>query len=165
MTKATGSQEQSAAAPLSYHDAMQILRIVKSTQNCASIRLKFADTTISLERESPAAPVVHDDCANLSPTPTTGGADRHSANRCGASQYADLRAPMVGFFQHLDGADGTALKIGSQVRATDAIGMIRAQQFSEPMLAATSGELVALLVEDGGFVEYGQIVARVKLAD
>jgi biotin carboxyl carrier protein len=172
MTKSTDSREQSAAAPLSYHDAMQILNIVKSTQNCSSIRLKFAGTTISLERDplpaSAIPPAVSDERVTRLPAATqataTGGAVAPDTNGSAASQFADIKAPMVGFFHHPDGADGSvALEVGVQVRPTDAIGMIKARRFSEPVLAAVSGELMELLVEHADFVEYGQIVARVKL--
>lgn len=69
-----------------------------------------------------------------------------------------IAAPAVGFFKAVAGA-------GAKVSAQAQIGVIEAPGRTTPVLALGEGTLVRLLVEPGGFVQYGQALADFEPAE
>jgi len=67
--------------------------------------------------------------------------------RSDAHVSTDIASPAVGIFRAVG---------GDRVPADGCIGQIEAPQKSTPVLAASGARIVARLVSDGAFVEYGQ---------
>lgn len=68
-----------------------------------------------------------------------------------------VRAPRIGLFH-------SEASVGSHVEADTVIGRIATFRTTTSVKAGQAGTLAALLVRDGGFVEYGQSLARIELA-
>ena len=67
-----------------------------------------------------------------------------------------LAAPMVGLFHHLP----APLRYGTAVGVGQTVGHIESMKLMNDVLAEQAGQIVEVLVEDGGAVEYGQPLFR-----
>ncbi len=67
-----------------------------------------------------------------------------------------LAAPMVGLFHHLPSPP----RYGMTVSAGQLVGHIESMKLMNDVLAEQAGQVVEVLVEDGGAVEYGQPLFR-----
>lgn len=87
-----------------------------------------------------------------------GSTDTATGKIAGSGAEAALvPAPRVGFFR-------LAIAPGSDVGADTVIGSIKAFRKTISVKAGHAGTITAVLVPDGAFVEYGQALARVKIA-
>jgi acetyl-CoA carboxylase biotin carboxyl carrier protein len=157
--------------PLTYFDALQILQIVKSTEKCQSVRLRFGDMKISLERVSTdqgaraeeLPPIAEPGAPATAIWPSAPVVEADSGLGAAAGEDVDITAPMVGFFHRWSGPGGAIhVQVGDMVQATDTIGIVKAMGISKPIVAGVSGRVTEVLVADAGFVEYGKAVLRVK---
>lgn len=72
----------------------------------------------------------------------------------------DIVSPVVGYYR----TGTTPLKVGTGIRKGDAIASIHALGISNDLEAPFSGEVVEVLVRNEQAVEYGQVLARVKVS-
>jgi acetyl-CoA carboxylase biotin carboxyl carrier protein len=74
----------------------------------------------------------------------------------------DIRAPMLGTFYGAP-KPGAApfVAVGSEVGPDSVVGIVEVMKLMNSIPAATSGEVVEILVGDGALVEYGQVLMRV----
>lgn len=98
-----------------------------------------------------AAPVV----ANAEPTAPTAGSSSSSAG--------NVPSPMVGTAYHspAPGAD-PFVKVGDMVKAGDTIMIIEAMKTMNQIPAPASGKVVAILVDDGQPVEFGEQLLHIE---
>lgn len=156
---------------LTYVDALQILQLVKCTESCESVRLRFGELMIDVERAStgtsmPATQslrMASPHAVTSSVQPSMPVVDNNQVPDATAGEDVNIIAPSVGFF-HLCSETGETLhvQVGDLVHATDMVGIVKAMGVLEPILAGISGRVTEILVTDAGFVEYGQPVLRVK---
>ena len=74
-----------------------------------------------------------------------------------------LRSPMVGTFYAAPNPDaGPFVKVGSRVSAGDTLCLVEAMKMFNQIEAEFSGEVVALLVEDGQPVEFDEPLFVIK---
>lgn len=67
-----------------------------------------------------------------------------------------LAAPMVGLFHHLP----SPLRYGTAIQVGQIVGHIESMKLMNDVLAEEAGQIVEVLVEDTGAVEYGQPLFR-----
>ncbi len=67
-----------------------------------------------------------------------------------------LAAPMVGLFHHLP----APLRYGTTIAVGQVVGHIESMKLMNDVLAEQAGQIVEVLVEDAGAVEYGQPLFR-----
>ena len=72
----------------------------------------------------------------------------------------DIVSPVVGYYR----TGTTPLKVGTGIRKGDAIASILALGISNDLESPFSGEVVEVLVRNEQAVEYGQVLARVKVS-
>lgn len=78
------------------------------------------------------------------------------------SSTAHVVAPLLGMFQAAAGPNAPALaQPGTRVEADTIIGFIRVMQKLTPVNAGMRGTVAKVLVQDGQFVEYGQVLLRI----
>ncbi|MAK55485.1 MAG: acetyl-CoA carboxylase, biotin carboxyl carrier protein [Pusillimonas sp.] len=79
------------------------------------------------------------------------------------AKVVDLCAPMLGTFysRPKPGAD-PFVTVGSKLAPDTTIGIIEVMKLMNSIPAQMSGEVVEICVSDGGFVEYGQVLMRVR---
>ncbi len=80
-----------------------------------------------------------------------------------SAKVVDLCAPMLGTFysRPKPGAD-PFVTVGSKLAPDTTIGIIEVMKLMNSIPAEVSGEIVEICVSDGGFVEYGQVLMRVR---
>lgn len=67
-----------------------------------------------------------------------------------------LLAPMVGLFHHLP----APVRYGMNIAAGQVVGAIESMKLMNDVLSEYAGQVVEVLVEDGGAVEYGRPLFR-----
>jgi acetyl-CoA carboxylase biotin carboxyl carrier protein len=72
-----------------------------------------------------------------------------------------ILAPMVGIFHSVE----PYLSAGSHVESGQVVGTIESMRLMNDLSTEISGEVHAILVEDGMAVEYGQPILRIRVAD
>lgn len=70
----------------------------------------------------------------------------------------DIKSPLVGYYREV----GSLLKVGNKIEAGTIVAAISALGLMTEVEATQSGEVVEVLVQPDGPVEYGQVLARVK---
>lgn len=95
------------------------------------------------------------------PASAAGGGDNRSAADADAAALPAaepvlLLAPMVGLFHHLPAPP----RYGMGIAEGQVVGHIESMKLMNDVLAEQAGQVVEVLVEDGGPVEYGQPLFR-----
>src|SRR5579862_8705393 len=75
------------------------------------------------------------------------------------SAVKEITAPLVGYYQPA----AKPMAVGQRVEVGDVVGVISALGLANDVEATTSGEVTRVLVEAGQSVEFGQVLAEVKL--
>ena len=71
-----------------------------------------------------------------------------------------LTAPVVGYYRQ----PASPLTVGSLVKPGQVVGEVVALGIANEIVAEVEGEVTEVLVEDGAALEYGQLLAKVKLS-
>jgi len=82
-----------------------------------------------------------------------------------AKDVVEIVSPMVGTFYRAQSPESEPfVSVGSKVQEDTVVGVIEAMKVMNAIKAEVSGEIVAILVENGEAVEYGQPLFAVKPA-
>jgi acetyl-CoA carboxylase biotin carboxyl carrier protein len=160
---------------LTYRDAVDILRVVKDSENCDSLEFEFGDMKFSLTRSGaggqvaapvprpmPAAPVtpaaaaVPAPAAAVAPAPAPAAPPKPAAAGTDAG-HVTITAPMLGIF--FAAATPTAppfVKPGDTVAGGDTVGLIEVMKLFTPITAGVYGKVVKVIAVNGTLVEFGQ---------
>lgn len=105
-------------------------------------------------------------------TPAGGGASKAAANTTSPGQtagaeedanYTLIKSPMVGTFYSAANPDAAPfVKVGDQVGPETTVCIVEAMKVFNEIPAECSGKIVAVLVQNGDAVEYGQPLFRVQ---
>ncbi len=156
---------------LTYQDVVEVLRIARESQSCASLDLAIGDMKLSLTRAGSAdvsapaavastmiavAPVTAVPAAapTTPPAPALAAAD---------ANYKEVKAPMLGIFYRSPSPGAPAfVNEGDTVKADDTIGLIEAMKLFAPVTAGVAGRIVQIVAEDAVLVEHGQPLMLVE---
>jgi acetyl-CoA carboxylase biotin carboxyl carrier protein len=157
---------------LSHDDVTRLLQLLDASQFDA-LELEADGVKLSLRRRgagagpdasAPAsasttasAPAPHGKAASASVPPIA------RAPAAAAEGLLDICAPMLGTFYGAP-KPGAApfVSVGSVVGPDTVVGIVEVMKLMNSVPAATSGEVVEILVADGALVEYGQVLMRVR---
>jgi acetyl-CoA carboxylase biotin carboxyl carrier protein len=79
-----------------------------------------------------------------------------------ASRMLVIKSPMVGTFYQASGPDSPAfIKVGDRIGPEKTVCIIEAMKVFNEIPAGVSGQVVAILVENGAAVEFGQPLIKV----
>jgi acetyl-CoA carboxylase biotin carboxyl carrier protein len=79
------------------------------------------------------------------------------------STIHEIISPMVGTFYSASGADAAPfVRIGDRVEADTVVCVLEAMKLFNEVTANVSGEITEIVVDEGQFVEYGQLLFRVR---
>ena len=99
------------------------------------------------------------------PAVTPAVAANDSANEEQASNYLEVKSPMVGtFYRSASPEKGPFVKVGDSIGNDDTVCLIEAMKLFNEVKAELSGRIVKVMVEDASPVEYGQVLFLVEPA-
>jgi acetyl-CoA carboxylase biotin carboxyl carrier protein len=83
-----------------------------------------------------------------------------ASNEPKSNGFLDIKAPLVGYYNQAK----PALEAGKSVSKGDVVAVITALGLDNDVESPHSGEVAEVLVADGDPVQFGQVIARVKVS-
>jgi len=139
------------------HDDVQRLLQLLDASHFEEMRLEIGDIKLNLRRGS-ALPVASETAA-----PAAAASAEQAPAAAPADGLVDIRAPLLGNF-YLAPKPGAEpfVRPGTRVDEDTVIGIIEVMKLMNPVPAGLRGEVVEVRVRDGQFVEYGQLLMRLR---
>jgi acetyl-CoA carboxylase biotin carboxyl carrier protein len=149
-----------ASNPGDIFDVKKVRRLIElmKEHDLSELDLKQADNRVRLRRggevvtyTAPAAPVARP------AGPAAGGGEPAAADRT-----VVIKSPMVGTFYKASGPDAAPfVKVGDRIGPEKTVCIVEAMKVFNEIPAGVSGQVVAILVENGAPVEFGQPLIKV----
>ena len=157
-------------------DVRKIRRLVElmKEHDLSELDLRQGETRIQLRRSAepavtashaaPAPPVAPATKAETKPAePPEAGASEEAAP---AGNVIEITSPMVGtFFTAPDPDSPPFVKVGDHVGPETTVCIVEAMKLFNQIPAGVSGKIVAVLVDGGEPVEFGQPMFRVEVSE
>jgi acetyl-CoA carboxylase biotin carboxyl carrier protein len=142
---------------LTHEDVQRILELLDRSQ-FDELHLETGGLKLTLRRGGQAT---------NGPTSASPGAANETAAappaREASPDHTVIRAPLLGTFYRAPkpGAD-PFVAVGTQVDHDTVVGIIEVMKLMNSVAAGVRGRIVEIFAGDGQFVEYGQVLMRVK---
>lgn len=146
-------------APGDIFDVKKVRKLIElmKEHDLSELDLKQADNRVRIRRggevvaySAPAAPVAR-------PAAPAGGGEPAAPDRS-----VVIKSPMVGTFYKASGPDSPAfVKVGDRIGPEKTVCIVEAMKVFNEIPAGVSGQVVAILVENGAPVEFGQPLIKV----
>ena len=157
------------SSPSDIFDVRKIRRLVElmKEHDLTEMDLRQGEMRIQLRRNSDlpaAAPVIERTVAPAAPAPGGSAAAKVPAAEAPPAEehIAVIKSPMVGTFYTASDPDSPAyVKVGDHVGPETTVCIVEAMKVFNQIPAEVSGKIVAVLIESGEAVEYGQPVFKV----
>jgi acetyl-CoA carboxylase biotin carboxyl carrier protein len=150
-----------ASNPGDIFDVKKVRRLIElmKEHDLSELDLKHADNRVRIRRggevvaySAPTAPIAR-------PPAAGGGAGGEPA---AAERTVVIKSPMVGTFYKASGPDAAPfVKVGDRIGAEKTVCIVEAMKVFNEIPAGVSGQVVAILVENGAPVEFGQPLIKV----
>jgi len=137
----------------------RLIELMKE-HDLSEIDLKQADHRVRIRRggeviTTTAAPVVR-------AAATPGAAEAPARQSAEDSRMLIIKSPMVGTFYKASGPDAAPFaKVGDRIGPEKTVCIVEAMKVFNEIPAGVSGQIVAILVENGAPVEFGQPLIKV----
>ena len=148
-----------AHKPDDFFNTKQIRRLIALMEkhDLAEVDLKNADQRVRIKRGGEVV---------VSPSAPTRAAAPAPAQAAPAaaepSKLLEIKSPMVGTFYRASGPDSPPfIKVGDRIGPEKTVCIIEAMKVFNEIPAGVSGQVVAILVENGHPVEFGQVLVKV----
>jgi acetyl-CoA carboxylase biotin carboxyl carrier protein len=136
----------------------QLIELMKE-HDLSELDLRQEDNRVRIRRggevvaySAPAAPTVRPAAATPAPEAAAPADDK----------LLVVKSPMVGTFYRASGPDSAAfVKVGDRIGPEKTVCIIEAMKVFNEIPAGVSGQVVAILVENGAPVEFGQPLIKV----
>jgi acetyl-CoA carboxylase biotin carboxyl carrier protein len=156
------------SSPQDFFDVRKIRQLVAlmTDHDLSEMDIQQGDVRIQLRRAStPVAAGAIPQIVAVAPPPAARSIEALAAEAPAAkddSRYAVVKSPMVGTFYAAPDPDSPAyVKVGDHVGPETTVCIVEAMKVFNQIPAEVSGKVVAVLVENGQPVEYGQPLFRV----
>lgn len=165
---------------LSYKEIAEIVKLIDAS-SCDEFVIDLDDLKLSIRRRSapgnqtsaqgdsgigtprPAARGAPspDVTATGDPTGSAGTATRRTGAR--TDGLAEVRSPMVGtFYRRPQPEADPFVDVGAEVKKGDPLCLVEVMKLFTTLYADQAGEIVEIAAEDGGLVEYDQVLFLVR---
>jgi acetyl-CoA carboxylase biotin carboxyl carrier protein len=147
-------------------DVRKIRRLVElmKEHDLSEMDLQQGEMRIQLRRDSEKL-IAHSPAAASPPPPTIPAPAQQSSGEQAAADSDNLtviKSPMVGTFYPSPDPDSTSyVKVGDHVGSETTVCIVEAMKVFNQIPAEISGKIIAVLVESGDPVEFGQPLFRV----
>ncbi|MCE2725425.1 MAG: acetyl-CoA carboxylase biotin carboxyl carrier protein [Planctomycetaceae bacterium] len=127
----------------------------------SELDLKQADNRVRIRRGGEV--VAYSAPAPAAPRPASAAAEAAPAKESAAdARMLVIKSPMVGTFYRASGPDAAAfVKVGDRIGPEKTVCIVEAMKVFNEIPAGLSGQVVAILVENGAPVEFGQPLIKV----
>lgn len=146
----------------------ELIEVMKNN-DLVEVEIKHGDDKILLKRAQPQLPVITSvpmASQNLSAAPTDPNAAQTPPQQAPVLEeemLEEIKSPIVGTFYTKPTPDSEPyVEVGSKVTPQTVVAIIEAMKVMNEIKAETSGTIVAVLVESGQAVEYGQSLLKIR---
>lgn len=166
---------------LSYKEIAEIVKLIDAS-SCDEFVIDVDDLKLAIRRKSAPGEQTsaHRDsgirtqgpAARGAPSPDvtatgdpTGSAGTAAARRTGARTdgLVEVRSPMVGtFYRRPQPEADPFVDVGAEVKKGDPLCLVEVMKLFTTLYADQAGEIVEIAAEDGGLVEYDQVLFLVR---
>lgn len=131
----------------------ELIRLFKD-EELTKLKIEEEDMKIHIEKEN----VVH------TSAPGNGDAQKKTGSDSGDSDLLEIKAPQVGTFylQKEEDSEDNFVNTGDSIEKGDQVGIIEAMKVFSDVNSDYSGVVEEILVENGGPVEYDQVLMTVR---
>jgi acetyl-CoA carboxylase biotin carboxyl carrier protein len=142
----------------------RLIELMKE-HDLSEIDLKQADHRVRIKRggeviATTSAPVIH--AAPTAARPAAAASDASARQSAADAGMLVIKSPMVGTFYKASGPDSAAfVKVGDRIGPEKTVCIVEAMKVFNEIPAGVSGQVVAILVENGAPVEFGQPLIKV----
>ena len=165
---------------LSYQEVVEVLRLVRDSQSCASLELEVGDMKLHVTRcggtdagapsvsaasasaatPSPTAPVA---AATAQPAPVAAAVPAPATPAIGEEAATPVRAPLLGIFYRCPSPGAPAfVNEGDVVGVDDTVALIEVMKLFSSVTAGVHGRVVRIVAENGVMVEHGQTLMLIE---
>ena len=153
-----------AQNPGDIFDVKKVRRLIElmKEHDLSELDLKQADNRVRIRRGGEV--VAYSAPAVAMPRPAAAEAAAPSAPAASAAEARMLviKSPMVGTFYKASGPDSAPfVKVGDRIGPEKTVCIVEAMKVFNEIPAGVSGQVVAILVENGAPVEFGQPLIKV----
>ena len=153
-------------AALSDDDVRQITALIEALDRSTvdTLDIQLGDTRVTLSKggaaPAPAAVAAGPIAAPIVQAPPSAAPPATAIIDDGT---VAITAPIIGRF-YASSAPGVPpfVAVGTRVKADDTVGLIEVMKVFNAVDAGVAGTITALVADDGAFVEYGQVLFRVR---
>jgi acetyl-CoA carboxylase biotin carboxyl carrier protein len=144
---------------LTAKDVAEIIRILEES-SFDQLTLEMDGVKLSLQRGSRLAQVA-DSTPAASPPPNS--PLQPVAKPPSEPGLLEITAPLLGiFYAAPKPGEPPFVEVGSKVAAETVVGIIEVMKLMHTVCAGVEGEVAEILVANGGAVEYGEVLMRVR---
>ena len=162
---------------LSYQEVVDVLRLVRESQSCASLELEVGDMKLHVTRRgsdagaalvsaaSAAKPPVGAPVAAATPQPAPAApaVTAPAAVTVGAESTTPVRAPLLGVFYRCPSPGAPAfVNEGDVVGVDDTVALIEVMKLFSSVTAGVHGRVVKIVAKNGEMVEHGQTLMLIE---
>lgn len=139
----------------------RLIELMKE-HDLSEIDLKQADHRVRIKRggeviATTSAPVIH-----TASRPAAAAAEAPARQAAADAGMLVIKSPMVGTFYKASGPDSAPfVKVGDRIGPEKTVCIVEAMKVFNEIPAGVSGQVVAILVENGAPVEFGQPLIKV----
>jgi acetyl-CoA carboxylase biotin carboxyl carrier protein len=137
----------------------QLIELMKE-HDLSEVDLKQADQRVRIKRGGEV--VVSAPPVAAAPRATVAATETGPKESPADSRMLVIKSPMVGTFYRASGPDTpTFVKVGDRIGPEKTVCIVEAMKVFNEIPAGVSGQVVAILVENGAPVEFGQPLIKV----
>jgi acetyl-CoA carboxylase biotin carboxyl carrier protein len=152
-----------AQNPGDIFDVKKVRRLIElmKEHDLSELDLKQADNRVRIRRGGEV--VAYSAPAMTAPRPAAAAAEAAPAKESAAdARMLVIKSPMVGTFYRASGPDAAPfVKVGDRIGPEKTVCIVEAMKVFNEIPAGLSGQVVAILVENGAPVEFGQPLIKV----
>lgn len=155
---------------LTYSDVQSILKIIDEAEHLDEMELVYGGFRLHVVRNGSGTPksvAITGLAATASKTAppvasapaAPGGAAPRAAEVTVPDGMVAIRAPMLGtFYRAPSPGEKPFVEVGQRVRADDTVCLIEVMKLFNSIRAGVDGEVVKIFAENGGLVEFDQVL-------
>ena len=145
-------------------DVKKVTKLIElmKEHDLSEIDLKQGDTAVRLKRGGDVVVSAAPAAASARPVQQASESAPAATESAADARMVVIKSPMVGTFYRASGPDAAPFaKVGDRIGPEKTVCIVEAMKVFNEIPAGVSGQVVAILVENGAPVEFGQPLIKV----